>query len=211
MKNELTAKEFAGLIEEIAPLESAYEWDNSGYNVKCHDHIRSVLICLDLSKQVLDEAATEGCDTILTHHPVLFHGVKQLRNDLPVSNLAIQAIQQGYNVYCAHTSFDCAPKGMNHILAELFELREEKPLIIEKQSNGLPIAVLGSIGNLKEAVKPETFVKMVKEKLNCAEVRYVPVNKLIYKVAIIGGAGGDGLIPACTGGSRCVNYWRGKT
>ena len=107
----ITARQFEGMMDEIAPLRYSYDWDNSGMTILTHPAVERVLICLDVTEQVIAEAVEKGCDTILSHHPLIFKGIKKLRQDQPVQTLCIQAIQAGLNLYAAHTSYDCAPLG----------------------------------------------------------------------------------------------------
>ena len=205
MKEVLSAQEFGALVEEIAPLEAAYDWDNSGYNIKCHEEIRKVLVCLDVNQAVLQEAVKGGYDTILTHHPLLFHATKRLWNDRPVSGIAMQAVRQGCNIYCAHTSFDCAPLGMNRILAEKLDLSGIQPLTVHKWSKeGRPIATMGNVGLLSQPMQAEVFAEQVKKKLEAVSVRYVPLEKEISCVACIGGAGGDFVMEAAQAGADAL-------
>ena len=205
MKEILSAQEFGVLMEEFAPLDVAYDWDNSGYNIKCHEEIQKILICLDVNLAVLQEAAEGGYDTILTHHPLLFHGVKSLQYDRAVTGIAMQAVRQDCNIYCAHTSFDCAPSGMNQILAEKLNLTAIQPLIVEKWTKeGSPFAVMGSIGKLLQPIEAGAFAEQVKQTLEAATVRYVPLEKKISRVACIGGAGGDFIAEVAQAGADAL-------
>ena len=205
MKNSMTAAEFAGVVEQFAPLAAAYDWDNSGYNVCCHDRIQKVLVALDLTMPVLAEAKAGGYDTILTHHPVLFHAAKQLWEAHPVDALVMQAIRQGCNVYCAHTSFDCAPQGMNWVLAQKFGLRTVRPLQVEARgADGVPTAVLGSVGELAEPMSAVDFAELVKRTLDAQDVRYTPGKGSVSRVALLGGAGGEAIYPAAEAGADAL-------
>ena len=179
MKEVLSAQEFGALAEATRlPLEAAYDWDNSGYNIKCHEEIRKVLVCLDVNQAVLQEAVKGGYDTILTHHPLLFHATKRLWNDCPVSGIAMQAVRQGCNIYCAHTSFDCVPLGMNLILAEKLDLSGIQPLTVHKWSKeGRPIATMGNVGKLSQPMQAEVFAEQVKKKLGSSVGKICPVGK----------------------------------
>ena len=114
----ITFAQFTEIVEQLAPLKYAYEWDNSGVQAHVHDEVSKVLVCLDMTKDTLREAKEKGCDTILAHHPVLFRQVKNLEKNHVVTGLIVDAVRNGINVYSAHTSFDCAPGGINDLLAE---------------------------------------------------------------------------------------------
>lgn len=115
--------ELEKLIEEIAPLELAMDWDNSGTTLAQHDNIERILVALDVTRDVLEEATSLKCDTILSHHPLVFHGFKRLDRQDPVGGLVLEAVRRGVNLYAAHTSCDCAPKGVNWHFAEQLGLK----------------------------------------------------------------------------------------
>ena len=66
-------------MEELAPLRYAYDWDNSGVNLYLHDDVERILVCLEVTPAVVEEAAALGCDTIVCHHPMVFRPIKGLR------------------------------------------------------------------------------------------------------------------------------------
>ena len=128
-------------MEELAPLRYAYDWDNSGVNLYLHDDVERILVCLEVTPAVVEEAAALGCDTIVCHHPMVFRPIKGLRKADPVENLVLAAVQARCNVYAAHTSFDCAPKGMNAVLAEKLGLTRQRLLAQERTDGFCKIVV----------------------------------------------------------------------
>ena len=74
----ITAEKFAQMVQRIAPLSCAYDWDNSGMTLHIHDEVKKVFVCLDVTEDTLKEAREAGCDTILSHHPLLFSAQKSL-------------------------------------------------------------------------------------------------------------------------------------
>ena len=66
---------FTEIVEMAAPLACAYPWDNSGRNVRVTDTVHKVMIALDVTEQVIAQAEEQGCDTILSHHPLLLYNV----------------------------------------------------------------------------------------------------------------------------------------
>ncbi len=182
----ITIKQFEALVEAVAPLEFQYSWDNSGWNIIDHDEIKKVLTCLDVTADIVEEAAEKGCDTILSHHPLMFHAVKKLSKDDPVTGTVLSAAKKGINVYCAHTSCDCAPKGLNLTLAGKVGIVEPEFFIKEGEGYGL-----GFIGELEEAIEAEAFAQKLKRVLNAQRLKYVPVGGMITKAAAIGGSAGE--------------------
>ena len=130
----MNRKELANIIEKIAPLKLQAPWDNCGFNISLHDDIKKILVSLDLSEGILSEAASLGCDTVVTHHPVLFHQMKTVDIGHPIHKLVLKAVNLGLNVYCAHTSFDSSPSGTDAVLADILGIRNPEVLIREQSS-----------------------------------------------------------------------------
>ena len=168
-------------IEQLAPRELAYDWDNSGYHLKLHDEITRVLICEDVTGDVIVEAVREGCDTILSHHPLLFREIRRIDGEDPVGKRICALIQANLNLYCAHTSFDCAPDGLNAVFAKKIGLRNIEPLSPE----------IGKIGDLPEPVLLNELAKNLKKTIQAPAVLVEGEEKAVSKVAIVTGAGGD--------------------
>lgn len=117
-------REIFQMIEEIAPPDLAEDWDNCG--IQAGDPEKSVarvLLALDMDEAVLIEAVERGAGLVLTHHPLIFKGVKQLREDLPQGRLLAGIIRSGIAVYSAHTNLDSAGGGVSAVLAEKLGLK----------------------------------------------------------------------------------------
>ena len=192
MTQALTTAQFADVVENYAPLKAAYDWDNSGWNICCHEEIRSILVCLDVTYAVLEEAKRIGADTILSHHPLLFHAPGKWMYDDPVCGVAMEAVRAGINIYCAHTSFDCAPQGLNIVLAQKLGCSEIVPLAVERYDDqSRPLMIAGTVGVLPQTMSAEQAANYIKQKLGAAAVNMVGTEKPIVKVACVGGSGGD--------------------
>ena len=101
-------------IEEFAPLETMQKWDNSGWQINLGiENTSKILLALDVTPAVVDEAVKKKCDLILSHHPVFFTGIKKI--DSPY---IIKAIQKNIQIYSAHTNLDIAEGGVSEYLAE---------------------------------------------------------------------------------------------
>lgn len=123
------------IIEEISPGETAESWDNCGWQVKCAgDTVKTVLVALEVTHQVIDEAVAEGAELILTHHPLLFSGVKKVDEGDVIGGYLFRLIQSGISVYSCHTSFDKAAGGNNDYLGKLLELENVRAF---DRDNGL--------------------------------------------------------------------------
>lgn len=117
------------ILEDIAPLEMQEDWDNSGMQIDMgRSSVSRILVCLEITGEVVEEALNADADLIVTHHPLLFRGIRRIdRNDAAGRNL-IDLITGGISVYSAHTCFDSAPGGNNDDLAERLRLRSVSEL-----------------------------------------------------------------------------------
>ncbi len=125
MKNVITE------IEKLAPAFLACEWDNSGLQVgKIGQRVERILLTLDITEEVLAEAITQGCNLIISHHPLLFNGLKSVNDQTQTGRIIMKAIKNNITIYTAHTNLDIAPDGLNDYLASLLTLKSAKPLDI---------------------------------------------------------------------------------
>ena len=125
----ISLKEMELLIETLSPKEYAYDWDNSGFNIKLQNtEVTGVTICLDVSEEIIEEAAAKRCNLIISHHPLLFHATKQIDNGTYQGRCVAALIKNDISLYCAHTSMDTAPKGINRYLADMLGLRHQEYL-----------------------------------------------------------------------------------
>lgn len=108
-------------IEELAPKAIQESWDNSGLQVGLPEgetECSGVLLCVDVSEEIIAEAVECGCNLVLSHHPLIFKGLKRLAGKTPAERAVAAAIRAGVAVYSAHTSLDSAKRGISHIMAE---------------------------------------------------------------------------------------------
>src|SRR5450432_1426907 len=116
-----TLAEIVLLLERLAPLHLAEDWDNVGLLLEpsgSNDRtISRVLLCIDLSEIVLTEAIDEGADLVVAYHPPLFKGLKRLRISAPEERVLVRALEAQLPVYSPHTALDAAANGVNDWLA----------------------------------------------------------------------------------------------
>ena len=183
----VTNRQIVEAIEEFAPLSLQESWDNSGWQVgdpgaQC----RGVLLCVDLTPAVIEEAAARGCDLVITHHPLIFRGVKSLVGRDRVTECLTGAVRRGITVYSSHTSADCAPAGVSAEMARILGLTDVATL---DGNSGL-----GAVGDLPSPMPWDAFARKVKETFGCASLRLsrpADPSWAITRVALCGGAGGD--------------------
>ena len=111
------------ITDEICPPELAEEWDKCGWQIKCGDgDVTGVLTALEITGAVIDEAVSRGANLIITHHPMIFQGIKSVDVNTVLGNYIIRLINNGISVYSCHTDFDKAEGGNNDYIGEALEL-----------------------------------------------------------------------------------------
>lgn len=172
-------------FETFAPIDSAMDFDNVGLLVGNKDTVvKNVLLSLDITKEVVEEAKKTGCQLIISHHPVIFNPLKKLDETSVVYSLAKENIA----AVCMHTNLDLSEKfGVNTCLAKALGVENIK---LCENSECL------FIGNLSLETSIEEFAKIVKKQLNCLSLRYTDTKKSVKKIAVSSGAGGSSIYDA---------------
>ena len=125
-------RDIVSKIEQFAPLETQESYDNSGLQIGSYDdEVKGVLIAIDITEDVIAEADLKGCNLIISHHPLIFGGIKKICGRSYVERCIISAIRKGICIYAAHTNLDKSAKGVSYILAKKLGLSEIKPLAAE--------------------------------------------------------------------------------
>ncbi len=179
----MTDKEFAQVMEQLAPQQSACEWDNVGFIVNCKNDIQTILVSLDLTPEVFEEAKAEGADLIVTHHPIMFNKINKL--DATKDSLIFKLIQNNISLFSAHTNMDKAENGINAALCKLLNMRDVATMDPEGISR---------MGTLEKPMSEVGLAQFIKEKLDIPWVRVSGSCDVIQQLAVCGGGGGQ-LIP----------------
>jgi dinuclear metal center YbgI/SA1388 family protein len=171
-------------MEKIAPVELMDNWDNCGLMVgHPDDEISKVLLALDAPPAAAAHAAEHGYDAIITHHPLIFKPLMSLDFSQAKPQILRDLIKNNIAVYSAHTNLDRVEGGVSAALSEKLNLSIEKPL-----SNGY-----GFISQVSPISLGE-FAKKVQNALGLSYIRFAGLqDKIIQKVAVCGGSGGDEL------------------
>lgn len=189
----MTCKDIIGIVEKAAPLGLSYEWDNSGF--LCGDinkEVKKLYITLDVNMYTVDEAVKNGADMILSHHPIMFGGIKKIDYSTPAGYVIKQLIKNDIALYASHIPMDCAANGINEILADKLGIINKKVL---EPSAGFEGCGLGRYGELKNEMTLRSFAEVVKKALNTPFVRICGDPDAIIKKAAVGGGACDDLIP----------------
>ena len=182
-------KEVLCALEQFAPLPLQESWDNAGLQVGLTEtEVSGALLCLDVNEKILDEAIQKGCNLIVSHHPLLFRGLKTISDLTDVQRTVRKAIQQDVCVVSMHTNMDNAKGGVNFRIAQKLGLQDVQ-FFAAKQVNGLE-AGSGTIAMLPEPLAADDFVLLVKRTfgVECAMCNEL-LRRPVRKVAICGGAG----------------------
>jgi len=111
------------VMESIAPTNLAESWDNVGLLVgDANKMVENIMVALEVTDEVIDEAISKNIDLIITHHPLIFKPLKQINTDDPISRMVLKMIQNNISLYSAHTNLDTSEVGTCHYLADLLEL-----------------------------------------------------------------------------------------
>jgi dinuclear metal center YbgI/SA1388 family protein len=119
----IKVKDILGTLEKLAPFAYQEDYDNAGLLVGSSDaEVNGVLICLDITEAVLDEAIANSCNLIVSHHPIIFKGVKQVVDSTIIGRIVIKAVQNNISIIAIHTNLDNVSKGVNLALANVLGL-----------------------------------------------------------------------------------------
>ncbi|MBQ7287546.1 MAG: Nif3-like dinuclear metal center hexameric protein [Candidatus Gastranaerophilales bacterium] len=165
-------------IEKYASLELAEKWDNSGWQINLgHDYTNKVLVALSMTKEVLEQAITNDCDLIITHHPMIFNPMKKID-----SSLIAETIKNNICVYSAHTNLDKTYVSTTDAICGVLCL--QKLVTVEDYIK---------ITHLKDELALEQLIDNIKTALNLEHVKLVNPNNIsiVKNIAICAGAGGS--------------------
>lgn len=190
----MTVKEFYDKLCELYPADLCSEWDNDGL-MCCADsfaEVKKVLVTLDVTDEALKYAAANGFDTVISHHPMIFKGLKSVCDNSLIGTRAVFAIKNGISVISLHTRLDAGKRGVNDCLAELLGLSD-----IEVFGDG-ECPTLGRIGTVNASC--EDFISNLKCALGIKKVTAY-MGGDIKRVAVVGGSGKDFINPAIAAGA----------
>lgn len=192
----MTVLELYRFLENKFPKETAAAWDNDGAAIipKPAKEVRRVLVALDATEAVVARALCEGYDLLLTHHPLLFRGVKSLTPFAPVPRKLLSLAEAGVAALSYHTRLDVAAGGVGDVLASAVGLEDVLPLATEGE------AACVRIGRLPKPMSATAFAAEVKARLGLSALLLSGEGQ-VSTVAVCGGEGGDFLTLAREAGA----------
>lgn len=184
-----TCQDVVRVLETIAPKHYAFDGDSIGLQMgRPQQKIRKVFLALELNEELCREAQEFGAQMVVVHHTPFFKPFKHMREDMALDQVVIQLIRSEMALYCAHTNLDCAPGGVNDVLANLLDL--ENTTVLESSGHSEVGVGLGRVGDLSEPISLQDLAKHVSQVLNTKVVRFCgDPHRFVQKVACCGGSG----------------------
>ena len=163
------------ILEQIAPPELACSWDNVGLLVDAGRPVTSIMTALDITADVVRDAAESGCELIVSHHPVIFDPLRRVTaEDVPA-----MLLQNGISAICMHTNLDAAPGGVNDVLADLLRIENRRDFADN----------CGRIGTLNVPTTAQQLAETCSRMLH-THCKFVEADHPVEKLAEVSGAGG---------------------
>ncbi|MBP5574074.1 MAG: Nif3-like dinuclear metal center hexameric protein [Bacteroidales bacterium] len=185
----MTVKDIMDCITEVAPLQWQEHYDNAGLQVgDLNAPVHKVLIALDVTEALVDEAIAKSCDLILSHHPLIFRGLKQLSPETYIGRAVMKAVKHDIAIVSMHTNLDNSYLGVSRVLAERLGLKQLtllQPSAAEPERCGA-----GMIGSYETPMTEEAFLDRVAQCIGSPCLRHSALTgRKIAKVGLCGGSG----------------------
>ncbi len=195
-------KDIAAILENAAPLALQAGFDNSGLVVGDREaEVRSALLCVDATEEVMDEAERLGVGMVISHHPIIFHPLRELTGRNHVQRVVERAIRGGIALYGCHTNLDSAPGGLSHRLAAMLGLQNTR--VLEPHEGPYPDAGYGVVGELPRAVAAGEFLAGLKKQLNAKVVRHSDLcHETVSRIAVCSGSAAGQIGSALAAGAE---------
>lgn len=175
-----SVREIERYFDEKVPFSLKMDFDNVGLLCGFPDReVHRVLLALDVTREVIEEAVTLGAELVVTHHPVIFHPLKRLCSDDIEGGRVVSMIQHGLSAICLHTNLDIVRGGVNDALAEVLGLSVTEEL------------ECGRVAELAESEDMAAFCQRVRSALQVSGIRFCDSGRKVKRVALCGGSGGD--------------------
>ena len=197
----MTVNKLYAELDKKIPRALSCSWDNDG--AMCipngEREVKKVLVALDVTEAVVEHAAENGYDLIVSHHPLIFKGLKGITEQNNISRKAIRLIGAGISVFSFHTRLDALEGGVNDKLCEVLGIKDTTPF-------GNAGEEIGRIGTLDGFETAEELAAFVKERLGCGAVFLSDAKIKPCRVAVLGGSGSDDVMAAvCSGADTYIS------
>ncbi len=202
----MTVKGVTDILKNTAPLSWAEDFDNVGLLVGDENReVSGVLVALDCLENVIEEAIEKHCNLIVSFHPIIFSGLKNIKPSNYVHRVVIKAIEHKIAIYSMHTALDNAAEGVSYEMGQKLGLSQMIPLLPKPELRPLDpngLLGMGRIGTLKQAVSEKEFLNTLKETFGTPHLKHSSFSSnQINKVAVLGGSGAFGIEAAIMAGA----------
>jgi len=198
-----TIRRIVEALETLAPLSLQEDYDNSGLQVGlAGQEVTGVLVCLDITEEIIAEAVRRDCNLVVSHHPLIFRPLKRVTDATWQQRCVMEAVRHGICLYSAHTSLDNAEDGVNYRIASVIGLRNLRWL--EERPGAGVSSGSGVVGDLPEPEDADAFLARLKEAfgIKCLMHTALP-GAPVRRVALCGGAGSFLMDAARAKGADC--------
>ena len=185
----MTVKDILNCITEIAPLHWQESYDNAGLQVgDLNAEAYKALICLDITEAIVDEAIAKECDLIVSHHPLIFRGLKHLTPETYIERAVMKAVKHDIAMISMHTNLDNSYLGVSRVLADRLGLKNLN--LLQPSESEPEVCGAGMIGEFDTAMEEKDFLQLVAETIGSPCLRHsVLTGRKVKKVALCGGSG----------------------
>lgn len=197
-------KDIIKIMEDFAPKNLKEDFDNVGFMVGDKEKdVNKILLALDCTLDVIQEAKEKNIDLIITHHPLLFRKPSSITTDTLTGKKIIELIKNDIGLYSSHTNLDSAEEGLNETIVNILGFKDG--ILLEKNKNSRnDNEGIGRLVKLEEPIILEDLVLSIKEKLNIPFVKLVKGNDSVKNIAIVNGSGSDFIGKAVEKGADCI-------
>lgn len=178
-------------LDSIAPTQYAMSYDNVGLLVGNADvEVSKILVALDITDAVINEAVRLKANLIVAHHPVIFGQLSRIVKGDITANRVIKLLENHISAICMHTNLDAAHQGVNDVLAEKLGISTHSVIeVLGEDKNG--IYGIGRMGKIEKEISFTEFASTVMERLVCSGIRFHKASERVLNVAVGGGSCGS--------------------
>ena len=185
----MLVKDILNCITEVAPLHWQESYDNAGLQVgDVNAETHKALIALDVTEELVDEAVAKNCDLIISHHPLIFKGLKHITPQTYIERVIVKAVKHDMAIISMHTNLDNSYLGVSRVLAERLGLKDLhllQPSVAEPELCGA-----GMVGAFEKPMEEIDFLQLVAEAIGSPCLRHSALTgRKIQEVALCGGSG----------------------
>ena len=217
----MKCRDIMRVLERIAPVSWAESWDNVGLLLGREErNVSRILVTLDVTEEVVEQAVADQVDMIVSHHPLIFHGLKQISDHTAEGKKILRLAGHDISYYAMHTNYDVSGQGMAVAAAarlgmkDLELLKREQTVVMDGSARDIGA---GRVGRLSEPVTLQNFCSQVKNTFGLKTLRVwgkFPREELLERAAILPGSGEDYLEAAMESGAQVfltgdIKYHRG--